>query len=186
MERLEVHIPFFTWFPTFSSKQGLQEVFSQPSLNVQTSVLKTLHFTNGDSISSIHPPDTYPIKLILWGELIIASPYRKGRQGNDTARLDDLKRFHQQANYTNTILNTIAQQFNHTSLRIEWMNTLTKIPKQLSSYADNISQPFFKMGSIPKEMKSLSSKPLQMPIVSSLKSFLNKLENLTLPWKVKT
>jgi len=40
MERLHVSIPFFLWFPTFTSKHGLPEVYSQPSLNVQTTLFK--------------------------------------------------------------------------------------------------------------------------------------------------
>ena len=35
MKRLHVRIPFFLWFPTFTSKYGLPEVYSQPSLNVK-------------------------------------------------------------------------------------------------------------------------------------------------------
>ena len=36
MERLHVDIPFFLWFPTFTSKHELPNVYSQPSLQVQT------------------------------------------------------------------------------------------------------------------------------------------------------
>ena len=52
--------------------------------------------------------NTKPIKLILQGESIVASSFRKGWEGNDIVKLDDLKKVHQQANYTNTILNIIA------------------------------------------------------------------------------
>jgi len=40
MERLHVSISFLLWFPTFASKYGLPEVYSQPSLNVQTTLMK--------------------------------------------------------------------------------------------------------------------------------------------------
>ena len=40
MERLRVSIPFFLWFPTFTSKYGLPEIYSQPSLNVQNILFK--------------------------------------------------------------------------------------------------------------------------------------------------
>ena len=36
MERLHVNILCFLWFPTFASKHGLQNAFSQPRLQVQT------------------------------------------------------------------------------------------------------------------------------------------------------
>jgi len=38
MEHLHVSIPFFLCFPTFTSNYGLPEVYSQPSLNVQTTL----------------------------------------------------------------------------------------------------------------------------------------------------
>ena len=47
MERLRVSIPFFLWFPTFTSKHGLPNVYSQPSLNVQTALFKVWHFVKG-------------------------------------------------------------------------------------------------------------------------------------------
>ena len=56
MERLRVSIPFFLWFPTYTSKFGLSDVYSQPGLNVQTALMKVWHFVKGGSVSSIHPP----------------------------------------------------------------------------------------------------------------------------------
>ena len=118
MEYLKVNIPFFMWFPTFASKQYMKKVYTQPSLNVQTNLLKTWHFVTGSSVSSIHPPKE-DIQIHLQGEPILATPFRKGQEGNDPVKLDDLKRVHQQANYINTILNTIAEQLNYVSVRIE-------------------------------------------------------------------
>ena len=40
MERLQVNFPFFIWFPTFASKKAVQNVYSIPSLNVQTNLFK--------------------------------------------------------------------------------------------------------------------------------------------------
>jgi len=98
MERLQVNFPFFIWFPTFASKNGIQNVFTLPSLSVQTNLLKVWHFHNGFTVSSVHPPQV-DIKIILKGEPTLATPFRKGRKGNDTVKLDDLKNVHQQANY---------------------------------------------------------------------------------------
>ena len=94
MEHLRVSIPFFLWFPMFMSKYELQDVFSQPSLQVQTSLSKIWHFTNGSSVSVIYPPAD-DLKLLLKGEPILATPFRKGWEGNDTVKLDDLKKVHQ-------------------------------------------------------------------------------------------
>ena len=100
------------WFPTFASKQGMQEVYKQPSLNVRTNLLKTWHFVTGISVYSIHPPQE-DIQIYLKGDPMLAIGFCKGWEGNDTIKLDNLKKVHQQANYTNTILNTIADQLNH-------------------------------------------------------------------------
>ena len=35
MERLRVSIPFFLWFPTFTSKHGISDPYSKPSLTIQ-------------------------------------------------------------------------------------------------------------------------------------------------------
>jgi len=51
------------------------------------------------NISFVHPLKTQPIKLDVQGKSVIASPYKKRREGNDTdsAQLDDIKKIHQQA-----------------------------------------------------------------------------------------
>ena len=56
MNRLQVNFPFFLWFPTFASKMGMQNVSSIPSINVQTNFQKIWHFSNGSTLSSVHPP----------------------------------------------------------------------------------------------------------------------------------
>ena len=95
----------------------MQNVFSIPSLNVQTTLFKVWHLQNGTSISSTHPP-TDDVKILRKGDSIMATPFRKGREGNDSVKLDDLKKVHQQVNYTNTILQTIAEQLNQVSTQI--------------------------------------------------------------------
>ena len=47
MEHPHVSIPFFLWFPTFTSKFGHPSVYSQPSLHVQTSLARVWHLANG-------------------------------------------------------------------------------------------------------------------------------------------
>lgn len=118
MERLQINFPFFIWFPTFVSKKGIQNVFTIPSLNVQTNLLKVWHFQSGSQVSSIHPP-LDDIKILLKGDTIMATPFRKGREGDTSIKLDDLKKVHQQVNYTNTLLHTIADQLNHVSIKLE-------------------------------------------------------------------
>jgi len=94
MEHLEVNFPFFMWFPTFDSKQGMQDVYKLPSISVQINLLKSWHFVNGNSVSSIHPPNE-DIQIHLKVEPILATHFRKGREGNDTVKLDDFKEVYQ-------------------------------------------------------------------------------------------
>jgi len=118
MERLHVSITFFLWFPTFISKHRLSDVCSQPLLHVQTTLSRVLHLANGNSVSTIHPP-TEDLKLLLEGTAILATPFRKGREGDSTLTCDDLKKVHQQLNYTNTAISTIATQLSHVANRVE-------------------------------------------------------------------
>ena len=79
MERLHVSIPFFFGFPTFTSEFGMLEVYSQPSLNVQTSLMKVWHYVKGGSISAIHPP-LADLTFVLEDVALNATPFRKGRE----------------------------------------------------------------------------------------------------------
>ena len=85
MERLHVSIPFFLWFPTCTSKFGLPDVYSKPSLNAQTALMKVWHFVKGGSVSSIHPP-LADLTFLLQDVALTATPFRKGREG-DTAEI---------------------------------------------------------------------------------------------------
>ena len=148
MERLRVSIPFFLWFPTFTSKYGLPEVYSQPSLNVQTILFKVWHFTKGGSVSAIHPPVS-DLKLQQDGVSYIATPFRQGRTGDGTATYSDIQKIHQQLNYTNTAISTLAGQLNHVATRMD--DIQTPIPNSAETYANSISKPFFKVDSVPRK-----------------------------------
>jgi len=146
MNRLQVNFPFSLWFPTFASNKGMQNVFSIPSINVPTNLQKIWHFSNGSRMSSVHPPAD-DLKILLKGEPILATPFRKGREGNDIVKLDDLKKVHQQAIYTNTILNTIAEQLNQVSIQnAKAKRKQTTTPS--TSHHDSVSKPFFKTDSV--------------------------------------
>jgi len=86
-------------------------------------------------VSSVHPPAD-DLKILLKGEPLLATPFYKGREGNDTVKLDDLKKVHQQANNTSTILQTIATQLNHVSLRIEETKQPPSTTSPSTSYTD--------------------------------------------------
>jgi len=119
MECLRVSIPFFLWFPTFTSKFGLPEVYSQPSLNVQTTLFKVWHFIKGGSVSAIHPPVS--------------------------------DKLHQELNYTNTAISTLAGQLNHVATRMD--DIQTPIPNSAEIYANSISKPFFKVDGVSRKVQ---------------------------------
>jgi len=78
--------------------------------------------------------------------------FRKGREGNDAVKLDDLKKVHQQLDYTNTALTVVATQLNHVAIRVEETKMhvqVPSIPAEDFSYTNSISKPFFKTDSIP-------------------------------------
>jgi len=148
MERFHVSIPFFLWFPTFTSKYGLPEAYSQPSLNVQTTLFKVWHFVKRGSVSAIHPPVT-DLKIQLDGVSYMATPFRKGREGDGIATYSDVQKIHLQLNYTNTTISTLAGQLNYVATR---MNDLqTPIPNSAETYANSISKPFFKVDGVSRK-----------------------------------
>jgi len=177
MECLQVNFSFFLCFPTFASKQALQNVFSIPRLNVQTTLFKVWHLQNGTSISSTHPP-VDELKILLKGDSILATPFRKGRKGNESVKLDDLKKVHQQVNYTNTILQTIAEQLNQVSTQIAEVKR-TQIVNPSTSHHDGVSKPFFKTNSVPRDkmeayQQAASSNNQHLKIISEQIKELDK------------
>jgi len=66
-----------------------------------------------------------------------ATPFRKGREGDGTATYSDVQKIHQQLNFTNTAISTLAGQLNYVARRMDDMQT--PIPNSAGTYA-NISQ----------------------------------------------
>ena len=102
-------------------------MYSQPSRNVQTTLSRVWHLVKGGSVSAIHPP-AEDLKFLLEGAPILATPFCKGREGADTITCDDLKKVHQQLNYTNTTITTLATQLNHVAIRVEETKKQVLIP----------------------------------------------------------
>ena len=73
----------------------------------------------------------------------MATPFRKGRDGDGTATCSDIHKIHQQLNFTNTAISTIAGQLNHVATRLD--DIQTPIPNSSENYANNVSKPFFKV-----------------------------------------
>ena len=89
------------WFLTFTFTHDLNDVYTMPSLIVQTSLYKTGHPANGSSINvTIHPFTTQPIQIVSQEKVVHTFNFKNAWEGNDTIKLDDLKHVHHQAKET--------------------------------------------------------------------------------------
>jgi len=79
----------------------------------------------------------------------LATPFRKGRDGDGTATCSDIHKIHQQLNFTNTAISTIAGQLNHVATRLD--DIQTPIPSSSKNYANSVSKPFFKVEGISRK-----------------------------------
>ena len=156
VNKLRVDIPFFTWLVIFIDRYGLKDnIFTLPSINVQTSLYKTWHLENGRTQVSTHPPST-SIKTFVKNKQVITSPSKTGWEGakDELANLNYLKKVHHQVNYTNTPLQLITEQLNEVSTKIDSQKGkigLGEASCSTHNLVDNISKPFFKMDSVPKQ-----------------------------------
>ena len=113
--------------------------------------MRVWHLVKGGSISAIHPL-VDNLTFLLEDVAILATPFRKGREGDTTVTCADLQKVHQQLNYTNTVVSTIATQLNHVANRVE--ETKAQIPNfagNANNYANSISKPFFKVESVSRK-----------------------------------
>ena len=171
MERLHVSIPFFLGFPTFTSKYGLPEVYSQPSLNVQTTLLKVWHFPKGGSVSAIHPP-LANLTFVLQDVALTATPFCKGWEGDTTATCADLQKVHQQLNYTNTAISTITTQLYHVANRVDASKGLLALWKHMPILFPNHS-----LRSKVSRVKITTTLRQPFLMLRYLNKFLNKLKH---------
>ena len=75
--------------------------------------------------------------------------FAKAGRGNESVKLDDLKKVHQQVNYTNTILQTVADHLNKVSIQILEAK-MQQIVSPRTTQEDSVSKLFFKTDSIPQ------------------------------------
>ena len=110
--------------------------------------MKVWHFVKGGSVSSIHPPLT-DLTFLLEDIALDATPFRKGREGDTAATCADDQKIHQQLNYTNTAISTIASQLHHVANKVE--TPLAIPPAKAETYANTISKSFFKVEGVPRK-----------------------------------
>ena len=78
-----------------------------------------------------------------------ATPFRKGREGDGTATYSGVQKLHQQLNFTNTVISTLAGQLNYVATRMD--DIQTPIPNSAETYANSISKPFFKVDDVSRK-----------------------------------
>jgi len=102
----------------------------------------------------------------------LATHFRKGQEGDTIVTCGDLQKVHQQLNYTNTAISTIATQLNHVANRVE--ETKAQIPSSsgnADNYANSISKLFFKVESVSRKGED------DFTMTFSNASYLNKFPN---------
>lgn len=157
--KLSTNITLFNWMTIFASKYNFCDIFTVLSINVQTSLYKTWNLEKGGTLLSVHPPPNQAFRITIEGKEVHTSPYKTGREdgssnSDNVAKLEGIRKLHHQANYTNSILNTIAEQMNTISTK------LTPSPgkpfvgnNSKSTFIDDVSKPFFKTDSIPRKVE---------------------------------
>ena len=79
----------------------------------------------------------------------MATPFRKGREGEGTATYSNVHKIHQQLNFTNTTLSTLAGQLSYVATRMDDIHT--PIPNSSETYANSVSKPFFKVDGVSRK-----------------------------------
>jgi len=79
----------------------------------------------------------------------LATPFRKSREGDGTATYSDVQKIHQQLNFTNTAISSLAGQLNYVATRIDDIQTL--IPSSSETDATSISKPFFNVDGVSRK-----------------------------------
>ncbi|KAI5680673.1 hypothetical protein M9H77_01900 [Catharanthus roseus] len=181
--RLNTPFDFFCWLEYFTTKLGFTEdPFTLSYINVQTSLARKWKLHDGSQITQIHPP-LQTIRLDTPAGELFASPFKKGKDGDDSVNIDDIKKIYHQNNYSNQILYTIAKQVDSLS------TDLKSIPRpNISRFPDSYSSPHFQPSTLSKDQEaklksSSSSAPIQLsssPLLTKISQTLDRI-NLNLP-----
>ncbi|KAI5659783.1 hypothetical protein M9H77_28576 [Catharanthus roseus] len=166
----------------FLIKQGFEETdfFKISHINVHTSLAKNWKLSDGNIITQIHPP-LQSLRLDTPDGEIIASPFKKGKDTDDSLNMDDIRKIYHQNNYSNQILHTIATQVDSLSSEIK------SIPKATTSrFPASYSAPHFQPSSFSKHQEAQLTRPTSSsvappsPLLHKISQTLDKI-NSNLP-----
>ncbi|KAI5681992.1 hypothetical protein M9H77_03220 [Catharanthus roseus] len=166
----------------FLIKQGFEETdFCKIShINVHTSLAKKWKLSDGNIITQIHPP-LQSLRLDTSEGEIVASPFKKGKDSDDSIKMEDIRKIYHQNNYSNQILHTIATQVDSLSSEIK------SIPKaNTSRFPASYSAPHFQPSSFSKTQEAQLIRPTSSsvsppsPLLHKISQTLDKI-NSNLP-----
>ncbi|KAK8956852.1 hypothetical protein KSP39_PZI001594 [Platanthera zijinensis] len=124
-----VEFNFQVWLEFYFSTEGISSPFTHSSINVQTSLHTKWRLADNTTITAITPPLQTVQLTTPDGHDVTATPFKKGRDGPDSAplQLDDIRKLYQQNNYTNQLLHTISTQITslHTNPNLQLLLQLT-------------------------------------------------------------
>ena len=103
--------------------------------------------SDGKTVTSVYPP-LQSIQITTNEGQITASPFKRGKDGNESVNIEDIKKIYHQNNYSNQMLHYIAQQIDSLSTEIKSVGKESN-PKFLQSY----SAPHFQPTKIPIEFE---------------------------------
>ena len=122
-----------------------------------------------------NPSPLDDLTFLLEDVALNATPFHKGREGDTAAACTDVQKVHQQLNYTNTAISTIATQLNQVATRLDTPSQTPSSSKTNETYANSISKPFFKVDGVPRKdqehfTNSFSNASLLMQISKQIKA----------------
>ena len=92
IEKHEINFNFEIWLQYYLVKQGIQNPYSQSQIDVQTSLYKKWQLTDGNAVTSIHPP-LQTIKIPTSEGEITASPFKREKIITNQSTSKTLKRY---------------------------------------------------------------------------------------------
>nr|KYP49055.1 hypothetical protein KK1_029259 [Cajanus cajan] len=126
MEKNEINVYFFDWLEKHCKENNIIK-----SINLLTKTNKTWKTIDNEIIISEYPPMT-TVKIKIDNQEVEASPYKTINESEKEVSKKDIKKIHNQINFSNSMLETMSKQLT----RIEDKDTpsssiVSSIPKPL-------------------------------------------------------
>ncbi|XP_074308803.1 uncharacterized protein LOC141643517 isoform X1 [Silene latifolia] len=188
MKHHAINIPFFTWFSLYCQKRGIENPYKLSYIQVQSKLSQNWNMTDGRTITLVHPPPT-SFKFDAGGKEPEAAPFKIGRcdKPRESIIIEDIIKVYQQNNFTNQILQTIANQTDHISTKLDYVKPIeltnsnqNQIPLSLPKFPNEVSsQPHIKPLDFPysiiQKIESSSSSSKDINLKQNLSKISSKI-----------